>query len=102
VSEIGDNDLAESVQRFVRTEERDAAAGAIDYAAAMVADRIDRATVATWCYELAAQGVDYRDWPELVALRARRTGAGGDEASESLQRARTASEALGLIDLGEI
>jgi hypothetical protein len=94
VSEIGDNDLAESVQRFVRTEERDAAAGAIDYAAAMVADRID--------YELAAQGVDYRDWPELVALRARRTGAGGDEASESLQRARTASEALGLIDLGEI
>jgi hypothetical protein len=91
-----------AILRFVRPEDQQRALDAIDYAAAMLGPAIDPGTVEAWCYDLAANGVAYQDWPGLLALRqARGDPPAGDEAL-ALERARRDSEAMGMVDYGEI
>ena len=90
------------VLRFVRPEERRQALDAIEYAAAMLNQAVGLATLEAWCYDLAANGVPYHDWPDLVAQRHARGEQSPGEEAISLERARRDSEAMGMVDYGEI
>ena len=98
---MADDGSLSPVLRFVPAPQRPQALGAIAYAARMLDGLVEPATIETWCYEFAAGGVDYQDWPDLVLQRHSRGEAAGETAS-GLERARLASEAMGLIDYGEI
>jgi len=92
---------ARALLRFVPRSEWKHALDAMNYAAAMLGPAASLTAIETWCYELAAEGVPYQDWPEMVALRHARGAEDGTNAA-LLERARRTSEAMGMVDYGEI
>lgn len=55
------------------------------------------ATVRDWCYDFAAAGAPYWDWPDLAMARHR----DGGDSDDALGNARRDAMAHALIDYGE-
>lgn len=91
--------LPAGIERFVPGDQLSEASNAVQYAWGLLGGR-DGApsieTVATWCYEFAATGVSYWDWPDLAVAR----HLGAEEPGE-LQQARRDAMAHSLLDHGE-
>ena len=91
--------LPAGMERFIPEGDMQQAADSIEYAW-MLLERGGAApklsAVRDWCYEFAAAGAPYWDWPDL-ALARNRDGANGDVLSQ----VRRDALAQALIDYGE-
>jgi hypothetical protein len=91
--------LPAGIERYVAENDLQHAADSMEYAW-MLLERDPAApgrdTVREWCYEFAAAGVPYWDWPDL-ALARQRDGKGGG----ALLQARRDALAQALVDYGE-
>ena len=90
--------------RFLPPGERAAAREAAVYAILMTEGDLSpgAATVAAWCYEYAAAGIAYRQWPALVVARSLTPEPPDSAAARAHALARRDSLAQGLADKGEI
>jgi hypothetical protein len=99
VDELGPRELPPGIERFVAGQQLDAAASAIEYAWQLLqrsSSPPERATIQEWCYDFAAAGAPYWDWPDLAMARHRDGAAGGE-----LEKARRDAMSQALIDYGE-
>lgn len=87
-----------AISRYVPARDIDAAAGALEYTTLMLDGQASRDDIARWCYEFAAVGIPFQDWPAMACARV----ADGDDADPETRAIRRESLAQALIDRGEI
>lgn len=99
VDEMEPRALPPGIERYLASWQLDEAASAIEYAWQLLQrapSPPERAIIDDWCYDFAAAGAPYWDWPDLAMARYRDGGAGGE-----LERARRDAMSHALIDYGE-
>lgn len=87
-----------AILRFLPERDIEGAAGALEYTAAMLAGQAERDAIEAWCYEFAAAGIPFQDWPDMACARVEN----GEEPDAELRAIRREALAQALVDRGEI
>lgn len=87
-----------AITRYLPARDVAGAAEAVEYVAAMLDGLADREAISRWCYEFAAAGIPFQDWPDMCCARL----AEGEELDAESRAIRREALAQALIDYGEI